>query len=159
MTDFSRLTACGGCCDKCPKKQDRSCPGCLEADGRVPEWAESGRCRIHVCTREHRVPFCGLCGEFPCEQLPQLVSWNPDIVEQMTALRNEYRRIVQIVGENYAGEWHQTRTACRGMISTSSRRYSFPTYSRGPAQLGQFRRSSSMSMIRSLTGSVFMISS
>ena len=116
MTDFSRLTACGGCCDKCPKKQDRSCPGCLEADGRVPEWAESGRCRIHVCTREHRVPFCGLCGEFPCEQLPQLVSWNPDIVEQMTALRNEYRRIVQIVGENYAGEWHQTRTACRGIV-------------------------------------------
>ena len=116
MTDFSRLTACGECCDRCAKKQNGSCPGCLEADGRVPEWAETGRCRVHACTREHRVPFCGLCTDFPCGKLPDLISWNPDIAEQMTALRNEYRRIVQIVGKNYSGKWDKTRTACRCIV-------------------------------------------
>ena len=116
MTDFSTITACGECCTGCPKKLDGRCPGCIEADGRVPEWAESGRCRVHACTRDHHVPFCGLCAEFPCDQLPSLISWNPDIVEHMTALRNEYRKIVAIVGDNYFGKWDKTRTACRGII-------------------------------------------
>ena len=116
MTDFSTITACGECCTGCRKKLDGRCPGCIEADGRVPEWAESGRCRIHACTRDHGVPFCGLCAEFPCAKLPSLVSWNPDIVERMTALRNEHGRIVDIVGDNYFGKWDKTRTACRGII-------------------------------------------
>lgn len=116
MTDFSTITACGECCVGCPKKLDGRCPGCIEADGRVPEWAESGRCKVHACTRDHHVQFCGLCTEFPCAELPSLISWNPDIVEQMTALRNEYRRIVEIVGANYFGKWDKTRTACRGII-------------------------------------------
>ena len=92
MTDFSTITACGECCAECPKKLDGRCPGCIEADGRVPEWAESGRCRVHACTREHRVQFCGLCAEFPCEKLPQMIFWNPGIIEKMTALRDEFRR-------------------------------------------------------------------
>ena len=100
MTDFSGITACGECCAGCPKKADGRCPGCMEADGRVPEWAESGRCKVHACTRDHHVQFCGLCAEFPCAKLPSLISWNEDIVEHMTALRNEYRRIVPIVGDN-----------------------------------------------------------
>ncbi|MBP5167897.1 MAG: DUF3795 domain-containing protein, partial [Oscillospiraceae bacterium] len=66
MTDFTTLTACGECCTGCPKKLDGKCPGCIETDGRVPEWAESGRCKVHACTREHHVQFCGLCAEFPC---------------------------------------------------------------------------------------------
>ena len=121
MTDFSTITACGECCTGCPKKLDGRCPGCIEADGRVPEWAESGRCRVHACARDHRVQFCGLCAEFPCAELPSLVSWNPDIVERMTALRNEYGRIVEIVGENYSGKWDKTRTACRGIILRGNR--------------------------------------
>ena len=92
MTDFSTITACGECCAECPKKLDGRCPGCIEADGRVPEWAESGRCRVHACTREHRVQFCGLCAEFPCEKLPQMIFWNHGIIEKMTALRDEFRR-------------------------------------------------------------------
>ena len=116
MTDFSTITACGECCTGCPKKQDGRCPGCIEADGRVPEWAESGRCKVHACTRDHDAPFCGLCPAFPCPELPSLIAWNPDIVEQMTALRNEYRRIVPIVGDNYFGQWDKTRTACRGIV-------------------------------------------
>lgn len=116
MTDFSTLTACGECCTACPKKLDGRCPGCIEADGRVPEWAESGRCRVHACAAEHHVQFCGLCPEFPCDRLPSLISWNPDIVEQMTALKNEHLRIVNIVGDNYWGKWSRTRTACRGIV-------------------------------------------
>ena len=116
MTDFSTVTACGECCGGCAKKQDGRCPGCIAADGNVPEWTESGGCRIHACARDHHVPFCGLCAEFPCEKLPVLVHWNPDIVEQMTALRNEYRRIVNIVGDNCLGKWEKTRTACRGIV-------------------------------------------
>ena len=116
MTDFSTITACGESCAACPKKQDGRCPGCKEADGRIPEWNESGRCRVHACAGKHQVQFCGLCPEFPCKRLPSLVSWNPDIVEHMTALKNEYRRIIRIDGDNYIGSWHKTRTACRGIV-------------------------------------------
>ena len=116
MLSFSTITACGECCVGCPKKLDGRCPGCIEADGRVPEWAKSGRCKVHACTRDHHVQFCGLCAEFPCEKLPELISWNPDIIEQMTVLRNEYRRIISIIGDNYFGKWDKTRTACRGIV-------------------------------------------
>ena len=121
MTDFSTITACGECCAGCPKKSEGKCPGCLETDGRVPEWAESGRCRVHACARDHHVQFCGLCAEFPCAKLPSLVSWNPDIVEHLTALRNEHRRIAEIVGDNYSGKWEKTRTACRGIVLRGGR--------------------------------------
>ena len=121
MTDFSSITACGECCAKCRKKTDGRCPGCIEADGFVPEWAETGRCRIHACTREHRVQFCGLCPEFPCSLIPSYISWNPDIIEQMTALRNEHRRIIEIIGDNYAGKWDKTRTACRAVVIRDNR--------------------------------------
>lgn len=92
MIDFSTVTACGECCTGCPKKADGRCPGCIEADGYVPEWSESGRCKVHACTREHGVQFCGLCAEFPCSRITTLISWKPDIVEHMTKLRDEYRK-------------------------------------------------------------------
>ena len=47
-TDFSTITACGECCVECKKKLSGECPGCIEADGAVPEWKESGRCKIHT---------------------------------------------------------------------------------------------------------------
>lgn len=92
MTDFTTITACGECCVGCTKKIEGSCPGCIEADGRVPEWAESGRCKVHACAREHGVQFCGLCREFPCEKLPAMISWNANIIDHLTALRDEYMR-------------------------------------------------------------------
>ncbi len=88
--DFSAITACGENCNACNKKQTGVCSGCIETDGYVPEWKESGRCKIHTCTREHNVQFCGLCPEFPCEQLTSVISWNKNIVEHMTKLKNEY---------------------------------------------------------------------
>ena len=36
------------------------------------------------------VQFCGLCKEFPCEKLPAMISWNPNIIEHLTTLRDEY---------------------------------------------------------------------
>lgn len=90
--DFAKVTACGECCDGCEKKKDGICKGCIEADGYVPEWAGSGRCKIHACTREHGVQFCGICGEFPCGQLTSIIHWNPDIVRHLSALAEQYRK-------------------------------------------------------------------
>ena len=90
MIDFSEITACGECCVGCEKKVKGICPGCIEAEGRVPEWAGSGVCRVYACCKEHNAQFCGLCKEFPCDKLPQMISWNPDIVEHLTELRDEY---------------------------------------------------------------------
>ena len=90
--DFSVITACGECCTRCTKKVAGECPGCIEADGVVPEWAGSGRCRIHKCARDHGVQFCGLCKEFPCELIPDMIPWNPDIISHLTYLKDEYER-------------------------------------------------------------------
>lgn len=88
--DFSAITACGECCNDCRKKADGICKGCIESDGYVPEWADSGRCKVHACTREHNVIFCGLCAEFPCSELNKIVHWNPDITRQQEKLAAEY---------------------------------------------------------------------
>ena len=90
--DFSLVTACGESCADCPKKRKGICPGCIEADGYVPEWADSGRCRVHACTREHGALLCGLCESFPCEKLPGMVSWNPDCIQHFNRLREQYRK-------------------------------------------------------------------
>ncbi len=90
--DFSTITACGECCVGCRKKLDGICPGCIEADGVVPEWSDSGRCRIHACVKEHGALFCGLCSEFPCEKIPELMPWNPNVINHLNYLRNEYNR-------------------------------------------------------------------
>ena len=92
MRDFSVITACGECCTGCGKREKGLCPGCIKADGYVPEWAESGRCKIHACAREHGVQFCGLCNEFACEKIPHIISWNPDIIEHLSILRDEYKK-------------------------------------------------------------------
>ncbi|MBO5252537.1 MAG: DUF3795 domain-containing protein [Clostridia bacterium] len=84
--DISLITACGECCEGCEKKQKRLCKGCIEADGYVPEWKESGRCRVHACTREHSVQFCGLCVKFPCNQLDKMIHWKPNAAEQLEEL-------------------------------------------------------------------------
>ncbi len=88
---FSTLTACGGDCTDCKKRREGLCPGCIEADGYVPEWAESGRCKIHACAKEHGARFCGSCREFPCEKLPKLIHWLPNAVGYLKELREKYR--------------------------------------------------------------------
>lgn len=90
--DFSVITACGECCSGCRKKIDGICKGCIEADGYVPEWSESGRCKVHACTRDHGVRFCGLCSGFPCADLKNIIHWNPDIVEHMAELAKQFEQ-------------------------------------------------------------------
>lgn len=88
--DFTTITACGECCTDCQKKIAGACMGCIEADGYVPEWAGSGRCKVHECAKKHHVQFCGLCQEFPCKQLTSVIHWNPDIVAHLDALAQKY---------------------------------------------------------------------
>ncbi|MBP5492023.1 MAG: histidine phosphatase family protein [Clostridiales bacterium] len=91
--DFSKITACGETCTRCEKKKDGRCPGCIEADGVVPEWKESGRCRIHACAHDHGVAICGLCELFPCENVTKLIPWNPNALKHLTYLRDEYGKL------------------------------------------------------------------
>ena len=88
--DFSKITACGECCDGCQKKKDGICNGCIESDGYVPEWSGSGRCKVHACTRNHNVQFCGLCDCFPCDKLTEIIHWNKNIIEQQHDLAEKY---------------------------------------------------------------------
>ncbi len=89
--DLSKITACGECCDGCKKKADGICKGCIEADGYVPEWEESGRCKVHECTRKQGVQFCGLCEKFPCDDITKIVHWNSDIIKNQTILRDKFK--------------------------------------------------------------------
>ncbi len=90
IIDFSAITACGESCTACKKKTAGICKGCIELDGYVPEWAGSGRCKVHTCARNHHVQFCGICSDFPCKQLTSYISWNKNIVEHLTSLACQY---------------------------------------------------------------------
>ncbi len=65
MIDFTTVTACGECCLGCSKKESGTCPGCIEAKGKVPEWAESGICRIYACCMEPQYPVLLPVWEIP----------------------------------------------------------------------------------------------
>lgn len=88
--DFTTITACGECCIGCKKKEDGSCQGCIESDGYCMEWTQSNGCPIHKCAREHKVQFCGLCEEFPCDWLFQKAVWRTNLEEELTELANLY---------------------------------------------------------------------
>lgn len=90
--DFSTITACGESCEHCKKKREGSCPGCIAADGLVPEWAESGGCRIHACAKAHHARFCGVCEAFPCDQVKALMPWNEHCIEELSALAEQYKK-------------------------------------------------------------------
>lgn len=70
---------------------DGMCAGCLEMNGYVPEWAQSGRCRVFDCNERHGSKFCGLCGEFPCLSISDMIHWDNDIVMRMRRLAAEYQ--------------------------------------------------------------------
>lgn len=92
MIDFTKVTACGECCEGCKKKEDGICKGCIESDGHCEEWSQSKGCPIHKCAREHDVQFCGLCTGFPCEWLIKKIVWRPNLVEELTELADLYRK-------------------------------------------------------------------
>ena len=88
--DFSRITACGECCDGCDKIKNGFCRGCIESDGNCKEWEGSGGCPIHKCAKEHEVKFCGLCRDFPCEWVVNKVVWRNNYVEEHRQLASKY---------------------------------------------------------------------
>lgn len=90
--DFSNITACGEDCTGCAKRVQGLCGGCRELDGYCPEWAQSGRCPVHACAQEHSALFCGLCSQFPCLRLPELMHWKRDAVQQMKTLAELYSK-------------------------------------------------------------------
>ena len=96
MTDFTTITACGECCVGCTKSKKAFAQGASKLmdgfrNGQNRECAESGMCKIHACCKEHNARFCGLCAEFPCTKLPNMIPWNPEIIRHLSALRDEYR--------------------------------------------------------------------
>lgn len=90
---FETITACGEDCTGCAKRARGLCSGCRETDGYCPEWAQTGRCPVHACAREHHALFCGLRPQFPCEKLPQLMPWKPDAQAHLTELAQAYRAV------------------------------------------------------------------
>lgn len=58
---------CGVCCNKCEKKAQGLCKGCLHMEN--PMW---GICKVKKCCEEKKHEFCGECKEFPCEMLSNM---------------------------------------------------------------------------------------
>ncbi|MBQ7865973.1 MAG: DUF3795 domain-containing protein [Clostridia bacterium] len=38
---------------------------------------------MHACARAHGAQFCGVCPEFPCEKIHEMIPWNANIVEHL----------------------------------------------------------------------------
>ncbi len=93
MTDFLKITPCGGCCVDCAHFKNGECKGCIETNGKcIHMWQGSnGICKVFQCCTEHDVSFCGLCSEFPCKWLEEWFNtWNKDGIGNLARLRNEY---------------------------------------------------------------------
>ena len=90
--NFDAITACGEDCTGCAKKAQGLCGGCRETDGHCQEWAQTGRCPVHACVQAHDALFCGLCSQFPCENLARLMPWKTDAKEHLAALARAYRQ-------------------------------------------------------------------
>ncbi len=90
--DFTTITACGECCVGCKKKEKGICRGCIESDGHCEEWARSKGCPIYKCAKEHKVQFCGICEEFPCNGLKTKIHWRPNVIEELRELAELYRK-------------------------------------------------------------------
>lgn len=56
------LGRCGFCCGVCPTFVSGSCPGCDGAHS-------PGDCFTRDCAGKRGVPYCTLCGAFPCGEL------------------------------------------------------------------------------------------
>ena len=81
--NYASITPCGESCDGCAKREAGQCRGCLATGGRCEEWKGSGRCPVFTCAEAHGAAFCGVCSEFPCPRLPELLKWRPDCVREL----------------------------------------------------------------------------
>ena len=90
-TDFSSVTACGGDCKGCDYYKSGECEGCIKNGGScIKMWEKS--CEICACCKRHNVPFCGLCGVFPCAWITGKISeWDADGISRLKSLAALYR--------------------------------------------------------------------
>lgn len=87
---FDSITPCGECCDDCQHKLSGDCKGCRETDGKCIKMWSNG-CEIYKCCLNHKVHFCGLCEEFPCQWLTaKICSWNPKGIDNLRNLAEQY---------------------------------------------------------------------
>ena len=66
------FAVCGMICFVCYRHLNKNnpCPGCISDEPGRP--AHCRDCSISLCAGEKGVPFCFLCGEFPCERIKNL---------------------------------------------------------------------------------------
>lgn len=55
---------CGLLCSGCEYRESMGCMGCVAIE--KPFW---GECPVKGCCEGRGLPHCGMCGDFPCEQL------------------------------------------------------------------------------------------
>ena len=58
---------CGIVCNECLYKLREKCDGCVKIDN--PSW---GVCDIKNCCESKKLEHCGLCADFPCEDLKMM---------------------------------------------------------------------------------------
>lgn len=58
---------CGIVCNECPAKLKKECDGCAEIEN--PFW---GVCDVKNCCESKDLEYCGLCSDFPCEDLRRM---------------------------------------------------------------------------------------
>ena len=66
--ELTLMAGCGSYCGSCPNYLGESvprCAGCSATKGH-PFW---GECALYSCIESKGVAHCGLCGDFPCDDL------------------------------------------------------------------------------------------
>lgn len=58
---------CGIKCGECEHRESMGCKGCVAIDN--PFWGES--CPLKTCAEQKRHAHCGVCENFPCDNLTQ----------------------------------------------------------------------------------------
>lgn len=56
------IEKCGFFCGSCPTYAEGKCTGCITAHSK-------GDCYTLDCVSEKKIDFCGLCEEFPCNEI------------------------------------------------------------------------------------------
>ena len=58
------LSYCGVDCSECPDCIYGRCPGC-----KLTKWTKESICMPVECCKKQRIPYCGKCSNFPCEDM------------------------------------------------------------------------------------------
>lgn len=59
---------CGVCCDRCERKDQVECSGCLKME--MPFWGAP--CGVKSCCEQRKIDHCGKCPDFPCDMLSNM---------------------------------------------------------------------------------------